>query len=96
MNKKKFKNGQKVRWISKSPHGEKEREGIVRGYLKPGDELKLPKSADVNKLKASPLNTVHTRYLIEVKRVHARTGVKLASHWLTPKAVTFESTAKAI
>lgn len=94
--KSKFKKGTPVRWLSKGPAGEKKREGIVRGIFAAGEALKFPKSADLAKFKAEHTNSIHTRYLIEVPRTHARTGEKLASHWLAPKAVVFEETAKEL
>jgi hypothetical protein len=92
--KSKFKKGSEIRWTSVGPMGKKKRKGIVRGFCKAGEELKFPKSADLAKFKAEPMNQIHNRYLVEVPRTHARTGKKLPSHWLAPKAVTLEKTAK--
>lgn len=90
----KFKKGTRVRWKSVGPAGEMKREGIVHGRFAPGEQLKFPKRADLAKFKANLVNSIHSRYLIEIPRVHAKTGEKLASQWLAPKAVTFEKTAR--
>jgi hypothetical protein len=94
--KSKFKKGTEIRWTSKGPAGQKKRKGIVRGFCLAGEELKFPKSADLAKFKAEPMNQIHNRYLVEIVRVHKRTGKKLKSQWLAPKAVTLEKTAKLI
>lgn len=95
--KSKFKKGTCVSWTSKGPAGEKKRKGIVRGFVAPDHEVKLPKSADESKFKAEKVNKIHNRYLIEIPRgENKKTGKKLPSYWLAPKAVTFESTAREV
>jgi hypothetical protein len=94
MAKSKLKRGQKIRWTSKGPMGKKRREGIVRGFVPAGAEIKFPKTADMNKFKAEQVNKIHNRYLVEIPRVHKRTGKKLASQWLAPKAAILDKTAK--
>lgn len=96
MAKSKLKRGQKIRWTSKGPKGKKRREGIVRGFVPAGSEVKFPKAADLNKFKAEMVNVIHNRYLVEIERVHKRTGKKLPSQWLAPKAAILDKKAKEI
>jgi hypothetical protein len=88
--------GTKIRWRSDGPKSATVREGVVRGYLPPGRRLKLPKSADPAKCRVSQVNAIHARYLVEVPRRNARSGKKLASHWLAPKAKTLDKIAKTL
>lgn len=83
-----------IRWLASGPRGSQWREGIVRGYYAPGRPLRLPPSADWRKLKAAKVNSVHARYLIEVRRVHKTSGRRLASQWMAPKAVALERAMK--
>jgi hypothetical protein len=92
----KFEKGTRVRWRSEGPNGHVMREGIVRALVLPGRKVTLPKSADPAKFKAKIVNRVHTRYLVEIPRANARSGRKLASAWLAPKAVTFEKLARRV
>lgn len=86
--------GTRVRWRSDGPQGHcVQREGVVRAYLPPGKRARLPADA---KFKASEVNSVHARYLIEVPRANKRSGRKLASHWLAPKAVTLDRLARRL
>jgi len=91
-----FRRGDEISWTSNGPKGVRERVGIVRAYVKPGKEIKLPKRADPAKFKAALVNTVHARYLVEIQRVHKNTGRKLKSHWMAPKAVTLERLAVVV
>lgn len=86
-----IKRNTKIRWTSRGPQGERKREGVVKAFVPKGQDIKLPKSADPAKFKATVRNKIHDRYLIEVPRVNAKTGQKLASHWLAPKAAFLES-----
>jgi len=68
----------------------------VRAYLPPGRRLRLPKRADPAKCRVAEVNSVHARYLVEVPRHNARSGKRLGSHWLAPKAVILDKVAEII
>lgn len=92
-----LRRGARIRWRSDGPRGRgRWREGVVRARLWPGDSAlaHMPASADVMKLRAHDVNSVHTRYLVEVPRVNKRSGRRLASHWLAPKASVLERRAR--
>ena len=89
--KKKIKNNTEITWKARGPFGSKKRTGIVRKFVKAGNEIVLPRGADDTKLKAEFVNSIHDRYLVEIQRVHGRTGTKIASHWMAPKAATINS-----
>ena len=77
--KKRIKAKTEVTWKTKGPFGSRKRTGIVRKFVKANVAIKLPRGADPAKLKAEALNTIHDRYVIEIPRIHGRTGDKLAS-----------------
>lgn len=79
-----MKKGTKVAWMAQGPWGETWREGVIRARVKKGQEIKLPKRADSNKLVASLVNSRYDRYLVEIERVDGRNGKKLASKWMAP------------
>jgi len=83
--------GSRVRWKSEGRGGAKWREGIVRGYLEPGVRARPPKDAQ---FKAAAVNSIHARYLVEIRRENKRSGRKLPSLYLAPKARLLERVAK--
>lgn len=75
-----------VSWKTKSSTGDGQRAGIVRAFVAAGKKIpKLPKGS---KFKSLPVNKIHDRYLVEIERVNKKTGVKLGSLWMAPKAAT--------
>lgn len=78
-----IKVGDRVRWRSLGRAGSRTREGVVRAHLPPGRRARLPADA---RFKAAAVNSVHDRYLIEVRRWDVRSGRRLPSHWLAPKS----------
>lgn len=88
MKSKKVKNNTEITWKARGPFGSRKRTGIVRKFVKAGTEIVLPRGADETKLKAEFVNTIHDRYLVEIQRRHGRTGAKIASLWMAPKAAT--------
>ena len=88
--------GTEVVWMSEGPRGHKMRRGIVRAHVPPGRRLKLPRSADSAKCRVTEINAVHARYLIEIPRANKRSGRKLASLWMAPKAVTLDRVAEIV
>jgi hypothetical protein len=88
--------GAEIIWLSDGPRGTRTRTGIVRAHVPPGRAIKLPKSADPAKLRAKVVNSVHARYLVEVPRRNARSGRRLASQWLAPKAAVLDKIAKVV
>ena len=85
-----LKKGTHIRWLAKSARGSQWREGVVRGHYPAGRRLRLPASADPNKLKAADVNRVHARYLVEIPRRHKTSGRRMSSLWMAPKAVALE------
>ena len=75
--------GDTVTWEAKGPYGAREREGVVRAFIPAGEP-----APDLENFRAQRINLVHDRYLVEIERAHGRTGLKMASLWMAPKAAT--------
>jgi D-aminopeptidase len=88
--------GTEIVWLSEGPKGHKMRRGVVRAHVPPGRQLRLPKSADPAKCRVALVNAVHARYLVEIPRANKRSGRKLASLWMAPKAVTLDKVAEVV
>ena len=88
--------GSQIGWRSDGPAGSRMLVGIVRAHVPPGRKIRLPKSADPVKLRAQIVNTVHARYLVEVPRCNVRSGKRIPSLWMAPKARTLDKVATKI
>ena len=89
----KIKNKTRVKWKASSSTGSKVREGVIVGYVPAGSPVK---TIAVGECKFQSLNTVHDRYLIEIKRVDKRNGRKRVSKFMTPKARWLEKNAEVM
>ena len=89
----KIKSKSRVKWRASSPTGSLVREGVVIGYVPAGQPVK---QIDVGECKFQSLNSIHDRYLIEIKRVDKRNGRKRVSKFMAPKARWLEKNAKIL
>lgn len=92
-NSNKFKSKTKVKWRASSPTGSLVREGVIVGYVPAGEPVKPITRGEC---KFQSLNTVHDRYLVEIRRTDKRNGKRRVSKFMTPKARWLEKNAKIV
>jgi hypothetical protein len=66
---------------------------VVVSYIPAGQPVKPIASGEC---KFQSLNSVHDRYLIEIRRVDKRNGRRRVSKFMTPKARWLEKNAKVV